>query len=173
LLSFGTLRSAYAANPIGTTSTHAGAWWSQSDYRKFPDVALNHPNRWSYGAQGKPSNGVIPSNCVAIDNFSMDCIRPTEREPDNPWRDAFHDMRGLFITNALNPPNSNALMAPRAQLATATAGAQVNLWTRVYNYSFMAMPAGVKVKVRFYGMQLDEQNLPLTTGGGSFQIGQD
>jgi len=173
LLSFGTLRSAYTANPVSTGSTNAGAWWTQSDYKKFPDVAVNHPNRWSYGAQGKPSNGVIPSNCVAIDNFSMDCVTPTEREPDNPWRDAFHDMRGLFITNALNPPNSNALMAPGAQLETATAGDQLNVWTRVYNYSFKPMPAGTKVKVRFYGMPLDDQNLPVNGGGGSFQIGQD
>ncbi|MGH9838282.1 MAG: FG-GAP repeat domain-containing protein [Blastocatellia bacterium] len=173
LLSFGTLRSAYTANPIGTSATNAGAWWSQSDYRKFPDVALNHPNRWSYGAQGKPSNGVIPSNCVAVDNFSMDCVTPTERAPENPWRDAFHDMRGLFITNTLNPPSANALMAPGAQLETATAGDKLNLWTRVYNYSLKEMPAGAKVKVRFYGMQLDEQNLPVNNGGGSFQIGND
>ena len=82
-------------------------------------------------------------------------------------------MRGLFITNALNPPSANALMAPGAQQETATAGDKLNLWTRVYNYSFKAMPAGSKVKVRFYGMELDAQNLPVNEGGGSFQIGED
>ncbi len=173
LLAYGTMRSAYAVDPIGTTSTKAGAWWSQSDYHKFSDVAVNHPNRWSWGAQSKPSSGVIPSNCVGINQFAMECVTPTERMPENPWNDPFHDMRGLFITNALNSPSTNALMAPGAQLETATAGDKLNLWTRVYNYSFKAMPAGTVVKVRFYGMQLNSQNLPVNAGGGSFQIGED
>lgn len=169
LLSYGALRSAFTVDPLNNAS---GAWWSQSDYKNFPDVALNHPNRWAYASQGKPSVGPIPSNCVGIDNLSMNCITPTEREPENPWGDPFHDMRGLFITNALNPPSSNALMAPGAQLETATAGDQLTLWARVYNYSFKEMPAGTKVKVRFYAMPLDNQNLPVNEGGGSFLIGE-
>lgn len=160
LVGYGTLRSAFTVDPIGSTGTVAGGWWSQSPYKQFPDVAVNHPNRWSYGAQLKPSNGVIPSNCIGIDNSNMDCVTPNERVVDNPWLDPFHDMRGFFITDATNPPNSNPFVAGGggAQLEVAKAGDKLTLSTRVYNYSFTPMPAGTKVKVRFYGMEWNTTN---------------
>ncbi|MGH9845656.1 MAG: hypothetical protein ACREEM_43665, partial [Blastocatellia bacterium] len=191
LLTYGTLRSAFTVDPIGSTGTGGGGWWSQSPYKQFPDVAVNHPNRWSYQSQSKPDNGVIPSNCVGIDNFSMDCVTPTERATNNPFNDPFHDMRGFFITDAANPPNSNPFVAGGggAQLETATAGDSLTLSTRVYNYSFKAMPAGTTVKARFHGMLWDTtNNFPadaklqfnadgsitvLDPGGASFQIGDD
>ncbi|MFN8003672.1 MAG: VCBS repeat-containing protein [Acidobacteriota bacterium] len=160
LVGYGTLRSAFTVDPIGSAGTGAGGWWSQSPYKQFPDVAVNHPNRWSYGAQPKPSNGIIPANCIGIDNVSMDCVTPNLSTPENPWLDAFHDMRGFFITDATNPPNSNPFAAGGggAQLEMAKAGDKLTLSTRVYNYSFKAMPAGAKVKVRFYGMEWDTTN---------------
>ena len=63
-------------------------------------------------------------------------------------------------------------------METITEKGQVTLTTRVYNYSFKAMPATTKVKVRFYGMLLNEQNQPIGTDGKvdfdgpSFLIGE-
>ncbi len=102
----------------------------------------------------------------------MDCVSQTDRDPENPWVDSFHDMRGLFITNATNPPQQNPLMPSGSQLQTATVGDKVNLWARVYNYSFTAMPGTTRVKARFYGMSLDQSNQPVIEGGGSFLIGE-
>jgi len=102
----------------------------------------------------------------------MDCVSQTDREPENPWVDSFHDMRGLFITNANNPPQQNPFMPSGGQLQNATVGDTVNLWARVYNYSFAAMPSTTRVHARFYGMTLDQSNMPVMEGGGSFLIGE-
>lgn len=191
LLSYGALRTAFTADTLGTGTTQPGSWWSQSPYKQFPDIAINHPNRWSYGQQAKPANGNIPSNCVGVDNLSMDCVSQNERTPENPWLDAFHDMRGFFITDAANPPNANPFIAGGggAQLESATAGDKLTLSTRVYNYSFAAMPTGSRVKVRFYRMNWNPAtNFPADAvltfnddgstsianpGGASVQIGND
>ncbi len=191
LLSYGALRTAFTADTLGTGTTQPGNWWSQSPYKQFPDIAINHPNRWSYGQQAKPANGNIPANCVGVDNLSMDCISQNGRTPENPWLDAFHDMRGFFITDAANPPNANPFIAGGggAQLESATAGDKLTLSTRVYNYSFTAMPAGSRVKVRFYRMNWnpatnfpadavltfnDDGSTSITNpGGASVQIGND
>jgi hypothetical protein len=188
LLAYGTLRSGFAVDPL---ANGAGGWWSQSPYKQFPDVAVNHPNRWSYSAQLKPTNtNTLPLNCIGIDNTTMDCATPTERAADNPWLDPFHDMRGFFITDAANPPNSNPFVAGGggAQLESATAGDKLTLSTRVYNYSFATMADGTKVKVRFYGMKWnttttfpadavlnfnDDGSISVVNpGGGSFLIGE-
>lgn len=58
-------------------------------------------------------------------------------------------MRGFFISSALNPGKG-------PQLTIATAGDQLTLQTRVYNYSFAAMPSGSSVHVRFYVQPLDK-----------------
>ncbi len=186
LLSFGTLRSAYTVDPIGSTSSNAGSWWAQGPYRQFPDVALNHPNRWVPPTEVGTVTPV-PLNCVDLNNGYMNCLTPSERVPDNPWGDPFHDMRGLFITNANNPvDNSNPFVAGGggAQLETATVGDKLTLTTRVYNYSFKAMPAGAKVKVSFYGMKwnpetgypddatFDANGNVTSPGGNSFLIGK-
>lgn len=173
LLSYGALRSAFTVDPIRTS---AGRWWSQSHYFSLPDVAVNHPNRWVYSRVPLPSNRVVPWNCVNLaDGLSMNCIGQSEREPANPWLDAFHDMRGLFITNSKNPTSPNPFVpgGGGAQLQTASDGDTLTLSTRVYNYSFKAMPVNTTVKVRFYGMKLDSQNMPIEEDDSdSFLIGE-
>ena len=63
LLSYGALRSAFTVDPLNTT---VGTWWSQSPYKNFPDVALNHPNRWDFADLRIPDNNVVPPNCVNL-----------------------------------------------------------------------------------------------------------
>jgi hypothetical protein len=154
---FGILRAAFLADP---TDNHAGAWWQQA-YRQAPDVALNHPARW----QIMPEAIVTPRppNCL-VDSVSltMDCATLAAARPTNPWLSSFHYMRGLFITN-------DGTKGQGPQVETATAGDQLRLQARVYNYSFATMPAGTKVHVRFYGQPVDSDNKPM---GASFLIGE-
>ena len=131
---FGPLQSAFAADP---TAPGSGAWWSTSDnpYNRSIDVALNHPVRWSVNPSG---SGL---NCLG-----SDCLTFNDPLPNNLWTSQFYWMRGLFVTvNSSNGP----------QRDQATAGDIVYLTARVYNYSLMDMPAGSKIKARFYRQKLD------------------
>jgi hypothetical protein len=62
-----------------------------------------------------------------------------------------------------------AIQATGPQLTTATAGDQLRLQARVYNYSLVDMPTGTQADVRFYGQVYDNGNLV----GNSFLIGED
>ena len=72
-------------------------------------------------------------------------------------------MRGFFITGA-----EAGGMGP--QLETATAGDQLLLQARVYNFSLVPMPAGTTVHTRFYGVPWNNNNN--TAKGPSFLIGE-
>ena len=130
---FGLLRGVFTADPSSDD------WWQEA-YNQAPDVALNHPNRWNIQVQSYSDS--IPSNCQAS-NGSLDCAVLNPNTPENPWIDHFHQMRGLFITSANFPGQG-------PQLISAKAGDKLALTARVYNYSFMPMPAGTQVHVRFY-----------------------
>jgi hypothetical protein len=84
---FGILRTAFAVDP---TEHSAGGWWKQT-YSTAPDVALNHPSRWSFSQEKQP------------DNCRPTCVALSSSLPDNPWLSLFHFMKGLFITNELSP----------------------------------------------------------------------
>jgi len=156
---FGLLQTAFAVDPL---RSGAGGWWKQT-YTTAPDVALNHPNRWSVGPQSLSNN--FPSNCLPLGEGKpqMDCAALSPSHPDNPWLSDFHDMRGFFISKASQPG-----VGP--QLETAIAGDKLALQARVYNFSLYRMAAGDKVHVRFYGMKWNNANN--TPIGDSFLIGE-
>jgi hypothetical protein len=146
----GPLRTAFTADPL-----NKGAFWKQA-YSSAPDVALNHPSRWvlTTGQLSTP----IPANCADTGNGNnpMDCadIAPLyddTHQPLNPWNSNFLSMHGFFITPADNP-------GAGPQLQVATAGDQLDLAVRVYNYSLATMPDGSTVHVRFYAMPWDNNN---------------
>ena len=161
----GVLRAVFTADPLSTTPP-AGGWWGQAYVT--PDVALNHPGRWTYTANPLPGSGDPPTNClVKSDGKSMDCAELSPRSPKNPWLDIFHFMRGFFISNSLSPGQG-------PQLEQAKAGDILALQTRVYNYSFAPMPAGTQVHVRFYFMPWNPtRSFPAEPNGNSYLISEE
>ncbi len=49
---FGLVRAVFTADPL---ASGAGGWWQQA-YTQAPDVALNHPARWTYTPLSLPTN---------------------------------------------------------------------------------------------------------------------
>jgi hypothetical protein len=80
----------------------------------------------------------------------------------NPWTDDFHSLRGFFVTHA---------SGQGPQLTDATAGDQLQLQVRVYNYSLATMPGSANVvHARFYCTPWNHtMNEP---AGPSFLIGE-
>jgi hypothetical protein len=138
---FGLLRTAFTADP---DRNDVGGWW-KGVYRDKPDVALNHPSRWS--KQPADAAAALPSNCLDSPK-GVDCIVLEPSRPDNLWESNFHVMRGFFISNALSAGKG-------PQLSTATASDKLRLEARVYNYSFAKMHESSEVHVRFYAQQID------------------
>ncbi|MBV9038337.1 MAG: DVUA0089 family protein [Acidobacteriaceae bacterium] len=142
---FGMVRAVFTADPLATS---AGHWW-QSAYTQAPDVALNHPQRWTSSTNQLPAQGNPPSNCLAVSTNTMTCAELNPRSPDTPWTDNFHFMRGFFISSAGSPGQG-------PQLESAKAGDVLSLQARVYNYSLPSipssttMPSDAEVHVRFY-----------------------
>ena len=159
----GVLRAVFTADPL-STDPPSGGWWGQA-YTAAPDVALNHPGRWTYSANPLPASGDPPTNCLLkSDGKGMDCAELSQRSPKNPWLDIFHFMRGFFISSSISPGQG-------PQLEQATAGDVLTLQTRVYNYSFLTMPTGTQVHVRFYFMPWNTtRSLPAQPNGGSYLI---
>jgi hypothetical protein len=145
---FGMLRTAFTADPA---NVQAGSWWKQA-YRTRPDVALNHPSRWTRVPAGT-GNGL---NCLESAD-GPNCFELAPRRPENLWDSNFHVMRGFFISNAASGGKG-------PQLTTATAGDELQLEARVYNYSFKAMPENSEVHVRLYAQQIDVNNLHRPVG---------
>lgn len=151
---FGILKTAFVVDP---TDPSTGTWWSQA-YPE-PDVALNHPVRW--GISAAPLTSPLPPNCRPKGGSEMNCAALNLNLPSNPWESEFHWMRGLFITNVEAGPQGQ-------QIETATAGDELLLQARVYNYSLTEMAPSTTVHVRFYGQPWDNTNN--TPQGNSFLI---
>lgn len=139
----GILQAAFVADP-----TNAGSWWGNA--YPLPDVALNHPVRWSVVTQ-TASTG---PNCVETGNPGRPYSCATFNAPEaDIWNSEFYWMKGLLIT-----PAETAADGP--QITQAKSGDQVRLQARVYNYSLTDMPAGSQVVAQFYGQ-------PWNTGSNS------
>jgi hypothetical protein len=162
----GVLRAVFTADPL-STDPPAGGWWPLA-YFQAPDVALNHPSRWTYSATSQPSSGDPPANCLLTgDGKSMDCAELSQRSPNVPWLDIFHFMRGFFISSGVSPGQG-------PQLEQAKAGDVLTLQTRVYNYSLADMPAGTEVHVRFYFMPMNAKfPVPAEPNGNSYLISEE
>jgi len=157
---FGALRTGYEVDL--SASSGGGGFWS-AWYGKAPDVALNHPERWSVKLKvTDPGNGSCrPFNATSSD---VDCVVLGPRLPaglgSQIWLSSFHRMRGFFVTG----PNGGP------QLTTATTGDQLLLQARVYNLSLAPFPAGAIVHVRFMGMPWNTS--ASNPAGRSFEIGE-
>ncbi len=152
----GILRAEFTADP---TDPNAGAWW-QITYNQ-PDVALNHPSRWSVQAV---TSGTSGANCLPISPGTTTVNCATLNAPNSDiWLSEFHWMKGLLIT----PADANG---EGPQINEATAGDSVMLELRVYNYSLADMPAGSSVVVQFYGQPWDPTTLQ--PAGNAFLIDQ-
>ncbi|HXJ81366.1 MAG TPA: VCBS repeat-containing protein [Candidatus Methylomirabilis sp.] len=153
----GVLQSLFIADPSGVLG-QAGIWWKQT-YAQ-PDVALNHPVRWTSTSTTSPTG----SNCLRINSQSSasDCLTFNAPDLDDLPTSEFHWMRGFFIT----PASANG-QGP--QTVQATAGDQLLLQVRIYNYSLVDMPAGTKVHARFYGQKVTTKG---HFEGPSFLIGE-
>jgi hypothetical protein len=146
----GPLRLAYWTNPYD--SVVGGPWWGTA-YR-IPDVALNHPQRWTWTSTPVQPN-IMTFNKVVTST--------------SPFDQEFYLMRGLYVTSQGAPDGP--------QIVTAPVTETVLLQARVYNYSHVDMNApnlvqkAAKVKVRFYGQlfQSDSGEYPV---GDSFLIGE-
>lgn len=154
----GILRAEYTADP---TNPNSGSWWQTNPY-SLPDVALNHPARWTI-VQGD----TLAPNCLLINPGLPGtwCAKfnTPDWDPDDIWTSQFLWMKGLAIT----PKEANGT---GPQLALARAGEKVLLQARVYNYSTTDVPPGSSVQVRFYGQPFDETTK--TPIGDAFLIDQ-
>jgi uncharacterized protein (TIGR03382 family) len=146
---FGALRTAFTVNPQDSNS---GAWWKHTYAAGAPDIAFNHPARWGYAKYGTSQQmpGTTADTCVPTGDGYQDCAYQQLRDATDPAGDSFYRMRGLFVTRT-SELDATTLTNGGMQQTTATAGDQMTLQARVYNYSF-ANPAPYTVHVNFYGM---------------------
>lgn len=140
----GLLQVAYVADP---TDPNAGSWWESGTYSQHFDIALNHPSRWDVSGQtGGARNQGDECRFTSADSTNVACAKFNNPDPEDLWNSEFYWMRGLLVTvGGTDGP----------QRTQATAGDQVVISTRVYNYSLKEMPAGSEVHVQFYRQRWD------------------
>jgi len=167
LTTHGLIEIVYTADP---TDEMSGNWWSSSEnvYTNFPDPALNHPNRWTRTIEDA-SKG---RNCLPGAEDRFDCFEFNFAGTSGLWTDEFYHMRGFFITPQLEGAQPG-VSAGGKQLHQATAGDQLVLQARVYNYSLAEMPPGTTLHVAFYGQEWKTSSPNANTPiGDSFSIGE-
>ena len=127
-------------------------------------MALNHPSRWRITTPDLTNP--IPPNCLA-----------TAREPRRWIAPYSIKHESLIIRGEQLPSDARFLhlepISPGKgpQLEQATAGDELTLEARVYNYSLTRMPSDSRVHVRFYFMPWDvDKDLPK---GDSVSIGEE
>jgi hypothetical protein len=129
----GTLRLAFTAQPADA----GGSWWTQgpAPYLSAPDVALNHPLRWTRISE---SSGPLSS---------VYCLNVLDRS--DVQKGGGYQMKGLFVL-----PEG---VSSGPQLTVAEEGSTLQIQARIYNYSRMDMSAASvsQVKVQVYGQQWD------------------
>lgn len=135
----------------------------------LPDVSVNHPARWSWS------------------KFEQRASFNSPTQSNDPLSNSFYHMKGFFIIKT-----GEATTAPN--LSEASAGDQLSLSARIYNYSLVDTNSGslahpaASIHVRFYGQFLcetgdDSENscigvdgktctTPYTLCGNSFLIGE-
>ena len=138
---------------IGFAAQATEDLWGQI-YTK-PDVALNHPNRWSW------------------DNVTK-IVQPTKNKPDDIQQSPFHAMRGFFVTAQAG----DGVEAPTGpQVTVLNDGEEVTLWTRIHNFSQVPIDSDTTIHVRFFGQVFDSTietcptNVNCSFVGPSFEIG--
>ena len=130
-----------------------GSWWQV--YNQAPDIALNHPSRWTQGYGNLPDpNAPTPFPCLNPGGGQyLECPILNTPTPTVPANDDFHYLRGLFISSASAPGQG-------PQLEQAAVGQKLSLQARVYNYSLASMSAGTQAMAAFYVAPWDADNAP-------------
>jgi hypothetical protein len=140
----------YVVDPLSTGGIQSGSWWKQA-YTVAPDVALNHPQRWSQNQASNVNAQQVQFNCPVGfgSSFESPACSPNQKSPNptNVAEASFYQMKGLFVTPGAS---SNG-----PQIVMASTGDTVTLRARVYNYSLAAMPADTSVNVQFYAQPWD------------------
>ncbi len=146
----------WVASVVNMTSTdpQSSNWISTGPYTAAPDVALNHPQRWSQLLPAGAETEKVWFNCPVGYTSSPDEPDCREATPlaDLPKAIAdapFYQMKGLFVTPG-NDSNGPPTMS-------AEVGETLTLRARIYNYSLAEMPEGTKVHVAFYAQPWDPQ----------------
>jgi hypothetical protein len=159
----GYIAAAHTADMLSQGIVNSGNFWPQA-YGSAPDLALNHPQRWSqhkpygiYSQQvwfncpvGFTSSGTSPS-CTSNGQLPG---------PVSVADAAFYYMKGLFVT-----PGGTS-QGP--QITSTTLGQKVNLRARIYNYSLANFPAGTVMRVQFYAQPWNSQLGQFTSSGSGF-----
>jgi hypothetical protein len=131
----GYLQVGHAADPLSTDLIQSGDWWKQV-YTVAPDVALNHPQRWTQKEPTSQNDQQVRFNCPIgyTSAFGTPTADPgactsttTTPTPMNVTNAPFYQMKGLFVTPGTSPGG------PPTTLATL--GDTLTLQARVYNYS--------------------------------------
>jgi hypothetical protein len=162
----GFLDVGWIADPLATGAFQSGGLWGNW-YSQYPDVALNHPQRWSqkysYAASQEvwfncPVGYALPAPPLPYSPACAPQTPPEAPSPGNIGGDYFYRIKGLFVTPG------GATDGP--QITRVTPGSAVNLKVRVYNYSLYpsSMLAGVTLRVQFYAQPID----PSIPGNGTF-----
>jgi hypothetical protein len=137
-----------AVPQVGTSvcaSSNGQTQW-QSMYN-VPDVGFNHPQRWHWQAN---ATRTVPAG-----------VSFNHSDSSNPIRSHFYHMKGFFITSA-----SGSSSGP--SLTSATAGDQLELHARVYNFSLVDTDPNGTVVVDFYAQSYCAGNVC----GTPYEIGQ-
>ncbi len=159
----GYIAAAHTADMLSHGLVTSGAFWPQA-YALAPDLALNHPQRWS---QHKPY-GIYSQqvwfNCpVGFTSSSTSPACTSNGQAPSPVSVAdasFYYMKGLFVTPG------GTTKGP--QITSTTLGQKVNLRARIYNYSLANFPAGTVTHVQFYAQPWDSQLGQFTSAGTGF-----
>ncbi|AXC10251.1 hypothetical protein ACPOL_0894 [Acidisarcina polymorpha] len=161
----GYITAAHTADMLSQGIVNSGNFWPQA-YGSQPDLALNHPQRWTQHAPYGIYAQQVWFNCpvgFTSSGPSPSCTPNGELPGPASIADAsFYYMKGLFATpgGATNGP----------QITSTALGQKVNLRARIYNYSLANFPAGTITHVQFYAQPWDSQNGQFTgqTGGDGF-----
>ncbi len=136
----GPLLSAFLANLNSEESGRIASFWTQA--YDTPDIALNHPARWSWNK----NTGKVTFN---------------GKTSEDPIQQEFYWMKGLYIT----PLGADGMGPQRRETSVDQ---PVELRARVYNYSLVDVPEQDRVRVEFYGQVVDKKTDHLV--GPAFRI---
>ncbi|MCP3669128.1 MAG: hypothetical protein GY814_01560 [Gammaproteobacteria bacterium] len=156
IVSSGPLQVAYTVDPGGVG---VGSWWESgaNAYKRNINIAFNNPNRYRFavGKAGDGNGNDVPEECLlnSLGDYKVTCAIPripkkAGEDIYDGWVNKFYDLRGFFIRPTDQGPNRTM----------ATDGDEMLLQVRVYNYSFVDMPEGSRVVVRFYEQEMDNSS---------------
>lgn len=154
----GYIVAAHTTDMLSQGVVTSGNFWPQA-YASVPDLALNHPQRWTQHAPYGIYTQQVWFNCpvgFTSSGTSPSCTPNGQLPGPVSVADAsFYYMKGLFVT-----PGGTT---DGPQITSTTLGQKVNLRARIYNYSLTNFPAGTVTHVQFYAQPWDTQHGQFTS----------